>query len=255
MARAGPRWPRDDAGIVPDVSHHNGGQELPMNMTQPVVRARWCDIDRIADLVTETLTTTGLGAWLVPNERRRPTILAAVARIWIEHALLFGDAFLLPNGTAATVWFHRYRPIPPPARYADRLTEACGAHLNHFLQFDQALAARRPTEAHNHLALLAAPGPAESGHAAAVLAGAQQRMDTLNLPTYAEIFTDADRKLLRRHAYTHRDVVPLDDHTTAHAMWRSSPLWKGRSSRNARSAARRPLVLPHDNPSTRWALH
>ncbi|MEU0157024.1 hypothetical protein [Micromonospora fulviviridis] len=225
-----------------------------MNVTQPVVRARWCDIGRITDLVTETLAPSGLGAWLVPDERRRPTILAAVARIWIEHALLFGDAFLLPHGTAATVWFHRYRPIPSPARYADRLTEACGAHLDRFLQFDQALAARRPTEAHNHLALLAAPGPAESGHAAAALAGAQQWMDTLGLPTYAEVFTDDDRTLFRHHKYTCRDAVPLGDHTIAHSMWRSSPLWKGRSSRNVRSPVRRPLVLPHNNPSVRWAL-
>ena len=225
-----------------------------MNVTQPVVRARWCDIGRIADLVTETLAPTGLGAWLVPDERRRPTILAAVAQIWIEHALLFGDAFLLPNGSAATVWFHRYRPIPPPTRYADRLTEACGAHLDRFLRLDQALAARRPTEAHNHLALLAAPGPTESGHARAALAGAQQWMDTLGLPTYAEVFTDDDRIMFRHHKYTYRDAVPLDEHTTAHSLWRMSPLRKGRSSRNVRAPVRRPLVPPHNNPSTRWAL-
>ncbi|MBM0225060.1 hypothetical protein [Micromonospora sp. ATA51] len=225
-----------------------------MNVSMPVVRARWRDIGRIADLVTEALSPTALGAWLVPDERRRPTILAAVARIWTEHALLFGDAFLLSDGTAATVWFHRYRPIPPPARYADRLADACGQHLDRFLQFDQALAARRPTEAHNHLALLAAPGPAGSGHAAAVLAGAQQWMDTLSLPTYAEAFTDADRELFRRHGYTHRDTVPVDGHTTAHSMWRVSPFWTGRSSRNARSPVRSRHVLPCNNPSTRWAL-
>lgn len=101
-----------------------------MNVSMPIVRARWCDIGRIADLVTETLSPTALGAWLVPDEQRRPTILAAVARIWTEHALLFGDAFLLADGTAATIWFHRYRPIPPPARYTDRLADACGTHQN-----------------------------------------------------------------------------------------------------------------------------
>ncbi|MFJ6198236.1 hypothetical protein [Micromonospora sp. NPDC092111] len=224
-----------------------------MNVTQPVVRARWCDIGRIADLVTEALSPTALGAWLVPDERRRPTILAAAARIWIEHALLFGDAFLLPDGTAATVWFHRYRPIPPPARYADRLADACGEQLDRFRQFDQALAARRPTEAHNHLALLAAPGPAESGRAAAVLTGAQRWMDTLSMPTYAEAFTDAERELLQQHGYTQQDTYPLGRSTTAHSMWRS-PFWSGRSSRNTHSPARRPLVLTHNSPSTRWTL-
>ncbi|MFE9651824.1 hypothetical protein [Micromonospora sp. NPDC006431] len=224
-----------------------------MNVNMPVVRARWCDIGRIADLVTDALSPTALGAWLVPDEQQRPTVLAAVARIWTEHALLFGDAFLLPDGTAATVWLHRYRPIPPPARYADRLADACGAHQNRFLQFDQALAARRPTEAHNHLALLAAPGSGESGRAKAVLAGAQSWMDTLSLPTYAEVFTDADLNLFRRHGYTQRAAFPVGGHTT-HAMWRLPPFWTGRSSRNTRSPARRPLVLARNNPSTRWAV-
>lgn len=254
VARAGPRRSRDDAGIVPDIPDHHGDQELPVNVTTPVLRGRWCDIGQIADLVTETLAPTALGAWLVPDKRHRPTILAAVARIWTEHALLFGDAFLLPDGTAATVWFHRYRPIPPPARYADRLADVCGEHQDRFLQFDQALAARRPTEAHNHLALLAAPCPADSGRATAVLAGAQRWMDTLSLPTYAEVFTDTDRDLLQRHGYTHRDTFPVDGHTTTHTMWRLSPSWTGRSSRNTRSSVQPPLVPPRNNPSTSWAL-
>ncbi|MEU8301297.1 hypothetical protein AB0C04_28910 [Micromonospora sp. NPDC048909] len=225
-----------------------------MSVTMPVVRARWCDIARIADLAAETLSPTAVGAWLVSDEQHQPTVLAAVARIWIEHALLFGDAFLLPDGAAATVWFHRYRPIPPPARYADRLAAASGAHQDRFRQLDQALAARRPNEPHNHLALLAAPGPAESGRAAAVLAGAQQRMDTLSLPTYAEALTDADLDLFRQHGYTRRDVVPVDDHMTTHSMWRLSPFGRGQSSRSVRSPVRRPLVLAHNSPSTRWAL-
>lgn len=225
-----------------------------MNVRMPVVRARWCDISRIADLVTESVSPTALGAWLVPDERRRPRVLAAVARIWIEHALLFGDAFLLPDGTAATVWFHRYRPIPPPARYTDRLADACGEQQDAFLRLDQALAARRPTEAHNHLALLAAPGPADSDRAAAVLVAAQRRMDTLSLPTYASVFTEADRDLFQRHGYSHRDAFPVGGHTTTHAMWRSSPLWAGQFSRNTRSPVQRPLVSTRNNPSTRWAL-
>ncbi|MEV4656655.1 hypothetical protein [Micromonospora sp. NPDC049301] len=219
-----------------------------MSVSMPVVRARWCDISRIADLVTEALSPTALGAWLVPDERRRPVVLAAVARIWTEHALLFGDAFLLPDGTAATVWFHRYRPIPPPAGYVDRLAVACGTHQNRFRMFDQALATRRPTEAHNHLALLVARGPATSHRAAAVLTGAQHWMDTLNLPTYAEVFNDADRDLFQRHGYTHRDAIPIHGHTTTHAMWRLSRSRTGQSRRNTRSPLQRPLVAPQNTP-------
>ncbi|MFU8875417.1 hypothetical protein [Micromonospora sp. SL4-19] len=225
-----------------------------MNVKMTAVRARWGDIGRIVDLVTAALSPTDLGAWLVPDERRRHAILAAVARIWTEHALLFGDAFLLADGTAATVWFHRYRPIPPPARYADRLALAAGELQDRFLRFDQALNARRPTEAHNHLALLAAPGPAGPRRAAAILAGAQRWMDTLCLPTYAEAFTDADRELFRRHGYSHRDAFPVGDDATTHSMWRLSPFWTGRSGRNAGSPVRRPLVVPRNGPVRGWAL-
>ncbi len=115
-----------------------------MHVNLPVNRARWCDLDWIVDLLTATIVPTHLGAWLVPDERRRPAVIAAVARIWTEHALLFGDAFLLRDGTAATVWFHRYRPIPPPPRYDERLDDASGEHAVRFRRVDHLLAARVP---------------------------------------------------------------------------------------------------------------
>ncbi|WP_406045264.1 hypothetical protein OG799_12775 [Micromonospora sp. NBC_00898] len=215
-----------------------------MTARTSVVRARWRDIDRIVDLITDALSPTDLGAWLVPDEPCRPGVLAAVARIWTEHALLFGDAFLLQDGTAATIWFHRYRPIPQPAGYAERLGAACGAHRDRFLLLGRALAARRPVEAHNHLAFLAAPGPDRGRRAAAVLAGSQRRMDTLSLPTYAEVFTTADRYLHQRHGYASRAPFPLPGGGAAHPMWRFSPFWAGRMSGNtvARWSARQSLV-------------
>lgn len=225
-----------------------------MSVSTPVVRARWCDTDRIVDLVSDTLCPTTLGAWLVPDERRRSTVLAAVARIWVEHALLFGDAFLLPDGTAASVWFHRYRPIPPPARYVDRLGTACGPDQERFLRLGRALGARRPTEPHNHLAMLAAPGPDGVRRAAAVLAGAQRWMDTLSLPTYTEALSDADRDLYRRHGYVDRDAFPVPGGTTAQPMWRLSPFWTGRSGSNARWPVRRPGGRTRNGRTSGWVL-
>ncbi|MGC3863863.1 hypothetical protein ACPSM1_27200 [Micromonospora chersina] len=225
-----------------------------MSTATPVVRARWCDIGRVADLVAEALSPTALAAWLVPDAHRRTAVLAAVARIWTEHAMLFGDAFLLRDGTAATIWFHRYRPIPAPNRYADRLATAAGPDEEHFLRLDEALAARRPAEAHNHLALLAAPGPAGIRRAAAALAGSQRWMDTLNLPTYAEAFTEADRNLFRRHGYADREAIAGPGDTTTHPMWRLSPFWAGRSGGNGRWPARRITSRTRNGRATGWAL-
>ncbi|PSK63532.1 hypothetical protein B0E53_04539 [Micromonospora sp. MH33] len=178
----------------------------------------------------------------------RAAAATIAARIWIEHALLFGEAFLLPDRTAATVWYHRYRPIPPPARYADRLAQACGGHQDRFLQLDHALSARRPAEAHNHLAWLAAPEPVGSDRAASVLTGAQRWMDTLSLPTYAEAFSNADLDLFQQHGYIRRDNFRIEGHTTADSMWRPSPLWNGGSSRNTRSPVKH-LRAPSPTPT------
>ncbi|SCG68964.1 hypothetical protein [Micromonospora inositola] len=223
-----------------------------MTVTTSVVRARWRDIDRIVDLITDTLSPTPLGAWLVPDEPGRSGALAAVARIWTEHALLFGDAFLLQDGTAATVWFHRYRPIPAPAGYDERLGAACGAHRDRFLRLGRTLAARRPAEAHNHLAFLAVPGPDWRKRAAAVLAGSQRWMDTLGLPTYVEALTTADRDLHQRNGYSSGEAFPLPGGGIAHPMWRLSPFWAGRMSGNtvARWAARHsPVRVRNDRLS------
>ncbi|MFI7609317.1 hypothetical protein ACIBTV_29980 [Micromonospora sp. NPDC049366] len=216
-----------------------------MNVKSSVVRGRWCDLDRIVDLVTEALVPGRLAAWLVPDARHRSAVIAAAARMWIEHALLFGDVFLLPDGTAATAWFHRYRPLPPPAHYADRVAAMCGVDQDRFLHLDRALAAGRPAEAHNHLALLAVPGRHRTRRAAAVVAGAQRCMDTLGLPTYADVFTDGDLALLARQGYTHRRILPVGGRVTAHAMWRPAPT--GRPHRPAREAVRHAWAPPLDN--------
>ncbi|SCL29180.1 hypothetical protein GA0070624_3834 [Micromonospora rhizosphaerae] len=227
-----------------------------MSLTTPLVRARWCDIDRIVDLVTATFSPTALGAWLVPDKQRRPRVLADVVRIWTEHALLFGDAFLLPDGTAAAVWFHRYRPIPLPARYRGRLTAACGQHRERFLLLDRALSARRPAEAHNHLAFLAIPpGPNGVDRADAILRASQRWMETLGLPTYAEACTETHGDLYRRHGYADLDRVPLPGGMIAHPMLRLPPSWTSRSSGNSAVhwSDRRPSGRSRNDRVSEWA--
>lgn len=197
----------------------------------PTVRARWCDRGHVTSLVADHLHTSAIGAWLVPDDDRRHSLLTAVARIWVEHALLFGDVFLLGDRSAAAVWFHRYRPIPPPASYRQRLAAACGGHLDRFRLLDRVLEAHRPTDAHNHLAFLAVP-PTTS-RASALLARSLVRMDRLALPAYVEAVTAAEVDLFTRHGYIARDPFALPDGTAARPMWRRPA---GRPSRAVRPA-------------------
>ncbi|MBQ1056675.1 hypothetical protein [Micromonospora sp. C32] len=220
-----------------------------MSTALPVARARWCDIGRIADLVAEALMPTALAGWLVPDAPRRLPVLAAVARIWTEHALLFGDAFLLPDGSAATVWFHRYRPIPAPHRYADRLAAAAGPHEERFRRLGEALTARRPVEPHNHLALLAAP----RGGAAEAVTGAQRRMDTLSLPTYAHPCAGEQEDLLRRIGYSAQETFAAPDGTELRALWRSTPFRAGGGNDRWPVRHRGPGRADRDGRTARWA--
>ncbi|SCL34351.1 hypothetical protein GA0070624_4967 [Micromonospora rhizosphaerae] len=187
----------------------------------PTVRARWCDIGEIASLVADSLPAAAIGAWLVPDEDQRRSLLTAVSRIWIEHALLVGDVFLLADRSAAAVWFHRYRPFPPPASYRQRLAAACGDHLDRFRCLDRVLKAHRPTDTHNHLAFLAVPAAAgRVARASVLLASCLVRMDRLVLPAYAEATTLAEAALYGRHGYVARDPFALPNGTMVHPLWR-----------------------------------
>ncbi|MGS2618589.1 GNAT family N-acetyltransferase [Micromonospora sp. LZ34] len=148
-------------------------------------------------------------------------VLSAVTRIWTEHALLFGEAYLASDRSAAAVWFHRYGPIPPPPGYGERLAVACGDYLERFLRLDEVLAAHRPAGPHNHLAFFAvAPRPPRANPAGALLATSHAWIDSSSLPAYTEATTLADRDLYTRHGYVAHGSFPLPDGTTAYPMWR-----------------------------------
>ncbi|MBM0236969.1 hypothetical protein JNW88_07090 [Micromonospora sp. ATA32] len=204
------------------------------------VRARWCDIGDVASLVADSLHTSATGVWLVPDEDHRRDVLTAVSRIWVEHALLFGEVFLLGDRSAAAVWFHRYRPIPPPASYRQRLAAVCGDHVDRFRCMDRVLKTHRPTDAHNQLAFLAVSPVAWSvARASTLLARSLVWMDRLVLPAYVEAMTSAEAALYTRHGYIAREPFALPDGTTTvHPLWRRPP--GQRPAPTARSANSRP---------------
>ncbi|MEU1685436.1 hypothetical protein [Micromonospora sp. NPDC005707] len=211
-----------------------------MNHALPVCRAGWRDIGDIVDLVAGPFAESATGAWLVPDDRRRRKVLTAVVRVWTEHALLCGEAYLLRDRSAAAVWLHQYGPTPASHGYGERFAVACADHLDRFLQLDDALGAHRPAGPHNHLAFFAVTAqPHRIRRATALLAVSNARMGQARVPTYTEATTTADRDLYARHGYVTHQPFTLPDGTTTYPMWRSPGL------REPGRRLARPAICPY----------
>ncbi|MFI2650808.1 N-acetyltransferase [Micromonospora fulviviridis] len=184
--------------------------------------ARSTEKDEIVALIADALHPSPLAAWLVPDPEQRQKVLIDVVAIWVEHAMFCGDIHLTDDLTAVTVGFHRYRPIPPPANYRVRLTDAAGSHADRFTTLEALLADRQPTEPHYHLAFLAVrPHAQRAGRATALLAHHRSRLDRIDLPSWST--TPADGKpLLARYGYTPRPLITLPDGPALHPMRRNS---------------------------------
>ncbi|MGW3890439.1 N-acetyltransferase [Micromonospora chokoriensis] len=192
--------------------------------TVPRIRAaRWADKDHVAALIADALHPSPLATWLIPDPGPRRRILTDVLAIWVEHALFYGDVHLTDDANAATVGFHRYRPIPPPANYPTRLSDAAGPHTDRFDLLDRLLAKDRPSEPHYHLAFLAVPPSARrSGHGTSLLSHHRSRLDHVNLLSWTSTTPDA-QSLHVQHGYIPGSAIQLPEGPVICSL-RRSPL-------------------------------
>ncbi|RQX06683.1 GNAT family N-acetyltransferase, partial [Micromonospora inaquosa] len=192
-----------------------------MNADVRIRAARWADKEPVASLIAAALHPTPLAAWLVPDPAVRRRVLTDVAAIWVEHAMFYGDSHVTDDLCAATVGFHRYRPIPPPANYRHRLTDAAGPHTDRFDQLDNLLSASRPSEPHHHLAFLAVhPDARGAGRGSVLLAHHRNRLDRIDLPSWTDTTTDA-HTLYTRHGFSPRPPITLPDGPVLRPMRRN----------------------------------
>ncbi|MEV1013064.1 GNAT family N-acetyltransferase [Micromonospora sp. NPDC049801] len=190
-----------------------------MDAVTRIRAARWADRDHVAALIADALHPSPLATWLIPDAGPRRRILTDVLGIWIEHAMFYGDIHLTEDA-AATVGFHRYRSIPPPAHYQMRLADAAGPHTGRFDILDRLLAKARPTEPHYELAFLAVrPSSTGAGYGTVMLAHHRSRLDHVGLPSWTSTTSHSD--LYRRHGYTLRPPIILPDGPTLHPMRRN----------------------------------
>ncbi|MCW3819515.1 GNAT family N-acetyltransferase [Micromonospora sp. DR5-3] len=176
----------------------------------------------VTPLIADALQSSPLAAWLVPDPQQRRQVLTGVVGIWVEHAMVFGDIHLTEDHAAATVGFHRYRPIPPPANYPIRLTDAAGSHADRFDLLDSLLSVKQPTEPHYHLAFLAVrPDAQKAGRGTALLAYHRSRLNRIDLPAWTATPAGGEH-LLARYGYTPRPPITLPDGPTLRPMRRTA---------------------------------
>ncbi|MFJ1543296.1 N-acetyltransferase [Micromonospora chalcea] len=170
-------------------------------MPHHIRAARWREQDIVATVIAEALQPTPLAAWLIPDQEQRGRVLADVAAIWVEHAMFYGDVHVTSDLTAATVCFHQYGPVPPPADYATRLATAAGPHAERFRLLDDIMDSRQPTTAHYHLAFLAVrPTHQRTGQGRALTEHLRCRLDLIELPSWT-LTLPAGQHLLAQAGY------------------------------------------------------
>lgn len=221
-------------------------------MTHHIRAARWREQDSVAAVIAWALQPTRLAEWLVPDEEQRGRVLTDVARIWVEHALFFGDVYVTTDLAAAAVCFHRLRPLPPPVKYTTRLATAAGPHAERFLALDDIIASRQPTHAHYHLAYLAVGPPHQrAGRGRALMAHVRSRIDLLDLPSWTVTLPDGQHLLAQSGYDTTQATVEPSTGVTMHPMSRSPRQRSGTSPPSARlanSTTSPPPALPVTPP-------
>lgn len=205
--------------------------------------ARWAEKDLVAAMIAEALQPAPIAGWLVPDEGQRGRVLADVAAIWVEHAMFYGDVYICTDLTAGMVCFHRYRPIPPPANYTDRLATAAGPHAERFRVLDDVLASRQPTTAHYHLAYLAVrPAYQRNGRGRALMTHLCSRLDLIELPSWTVTLPVGERLLTRAGFQADHAIARPADGVAVQPMMR--PGQRGETATDAlRPAGRRNLQV------------
>ena len=186
------------------------------------LRAEDAPTDDIAHLIATAFHQLEVATWLSADPRTRLESMSAQFSILVAHARDHGQVEMTSDGHAVEVWVDLTAPIPPPARYEERLREACGTRIAQFEALDEALDQAHTHAPHHHLAFLAVrPGHQDRGRGTALLEHHLAELDERDIAGYLEASSPANRRLYARHGFA--DIgspitLPQGPH-----MW---PMWR-----------------------------
>ncbi|GAA4733566.1 GNAT family N-acetyltransferase [Phytohabitans rumicis] len=187
-----------------------------------IVRADHRDVDDVAELIADAFQYLGIAVWLVPGRQDRRAVLRDHIRIYVEHALTYGEVHMSGDRSGVAVWFLRDgRPLPPPPDYDQRRARACGRWTERFQVLDQLITVNRPTRPHHRLAFLAVlPGRQGEGVGSALLRHHHAQLDSIGIAAYVEATNPPSRDLYARHGYRAEEWFAVPDGTPFWPMWR-----------------------------------
>jgi GNAT superfamily N-acetyltransferase len=170
----------------------------------PVIRATPADTGTLSDVIATAFHDLAPSRWLIADPAARRDVFPAYFRLYVAHAMADGLVHTTPARDAVALWLPAGPGAPDdPPGYSERLAAATAPWTARFTVFDQALEARHPETAHEHLAILAVlPGRQCHGTGTTLLRARHQDLDDTATPAYLEASSPRARELYLRHGYT-----------------------------------------------------
>jgi ribosomal protein S18 acetylase RimI-like enzyme len=175
-------------------------------MSSPEIRcAAPHEAPALARLIAESFAPLPVTEWLVEDETERVDALTGQFEIIVEHAIKYGDVYVVgdedrPTGVA--VWFPPHQ-IPDMDDYDERLAAAAGPHTPRFVELDAAMHDAHPDgPPHAYLVFMAVRATDRNhGIGAALLDAHHGKLDASGTPAYLEASGLRSRELYLRHRY------------------------------------------------------
>jgi ribosomal protein S18 acetylase RimI-like enzyme len=182
------------------------------------------DIDRVADLITDSFGHLPVIGYLVPDPGRRPAVVRQWYRLYVAHAIGgAGQVVITDDGAGAAVWFDRTGEASEREDYAKHLIDLAGEDLERFDHLDAQMDAHHPANPHWHLLFLAVhPSRWGQGYGSALMNHTYTRLDADGIPAYLEATNEQNARLYRRHGYQHMSppTIPVTGDIDLYRMWR-----------------------------------
>ena len=186
-------------------------------------RAGPADAPRLTGILADGFMDDPVSGWLFPDAEDRATRHPPFFRVFVDHVLRHGAAFLTAAGEAAALWLEVDPGRPEPAIPEEPFAAACGPHLHRFEALGELMQANHPRHrAHAYLPFVAVvPQRRGSGIGTALLRHRIATLDAGGTPAYLEASSVRSLRLYERVGFSRLPApIELPGGPEMYPMWR-----------------------------------